>query len=196
MDIATLRRIEERDHPTIYTGLGNSQYMQARGIQGGVDMDWWETRIYEKGWKKAKVTYLPSQHFSARGITDRNKALWGGFALEVAGKSLYFAGDTGYGKFIMKIREHFPEGFDVGLLPIGAYKPKWFIAKIHTWPKEALQMQIDLNIKTGLAIHWGVFALADDGQDDPINDLTLLQKRDEYRHLDFRAGPSGTVWEL
>ena len=159
-------------------------------------MDWWEELEYTKGREKMEVIYLPAQHFSARGVLDRNKTLWGGFVVRIRGKSLYFAGDTGYGRFLEHISDRFPEGFDVGLLPIGAYKPKWFLTKIHTGPADALQMQIDLNIKTGIAIHWGVFPLADDGQDDPIRDLATAREIPRYASLDFRVEPSGGVWEI
>ena len=142
------------------------------------------------------MTYLPAQHFSARGVLDRNKTLWGGFLIQIKNKTLYFAGDTGYGKFVQHIADRFPDGFDVGLLPIGAYKPRWFMTKIHTGPSEALQMQIDLKIKTGIAIHWGVFPLADDGQDDPIRDLEKARHNPQFHDLDFRLGPSGTVWKI
>lgn len=196
MDIVTLRNLSKRDNPKIYTGLWNTAYIQSRGVPNSTDMDWWDSLQYNKNDTVVDITYLPAQHFSARGITDRNRALWWWFALKIKEKTLYFAWDTGYGSFLETIKSRFPHGFDVGLLPIGAYKPKWFIAKIHTWPKEALQIQKDLAIKTWLAIHWGVFALADDGQDDPINDLRRYQKQDGFRDLDFRAWPSGTVWEL
>jgi hypothetical protein len=58
--------------------------MKARGIQNGIDMDWWSEEVFayqspkdsNKDSKQARITYLPAQHFSARGLTDRNKTLW------------------------------------------------------------------------------------------------------------------------
>ena len=84
MDIASLEYFYKRDTPVIYTGLGNEAYLEKRGIKNVVDMDWWEekirTIIYDTGKKKketdVKIIYLPAQHFSARGLTDRNKTLW------------------------------------------------------------------------------------------------------------------------
>jgi hypothetical protein len=91
MDIPTLRRLEERDNPKIYTGLGNKKYLEKRGIKNVVEMDWWqienrnskletrnervpdESRVTNL---ESRITFLPAQHFSARGVTDRNRTLW------------------------------------------------------------------------------------------------------------------------
>jgi L-ascorbate metabolism protein UlaG (beta-lactamase superfamily) len=76
MDTKSLEFFYLRDTPIIYTGLGNEQYLEDRGIKNVVDMDWWEETTRETSHKDAKITYLPAQHFSARGLTDRNKTLW------------------------------------------------------------------------------------------------------------------------
>lgn len=94
------------------------------------------------------------------------------------------------------MHEHYPEGFDVGLIPIGAYKPRWFMADIHTNPEEALMIQKKLSIKTVIGIHWGTFPLADDRQDDPLIDLAIAQEKEEYKNFDFRVGPNGTEWKI
>jgi L-ascorbate metabolism protein UlaG (beta-lactamase superfamily) len=194
MEIPTLQKLHKRDNPIIYTGLGNVSYLAKYWVRNVVDMDWWDKNEFDK--RKIAITYVPAQHFSARGIYDRNKTLWGGFVLEVSWRSLYFAWDTGYGEFVEKIKERFPDGFDVWLLPIGAYKPRWFMADIHTNPEEALMMQRDLSIKTGLWIHWWTFPLADDCQDDPLIDLAIAQEKEEFKNIDFRVGVNGTEWKI
>ncbi len=70
------------------------------------------------------------------------------------------------------------------------------MADVHTNPEEALQMQKELQIKTGIGIHWGTFPLADDSQDDPLMDLAIAQEKDVYKNFDFRVGVNGTVWEI
>ena len=72
MDIVTLRKLSRRDHMPIYTGLGNKKYLEDRGVKNVIDMDWWDTEKIGE----SEITFIPSQHFSARGITDRNKTLW------------------------------------------------------------------------------------------------------------------------
>lgn len=194
MEVPTLKKLEDRDNPVIYTGLWNKRYLEKRDIKNVIDMDWWGEENFT--WKKsqATITYLPSQHFSARWVTDRNRTLWGGFRIEIAGKSLYFAWDTGYGDFVKKIREKFQDGFDFGLIPIGAYKPRWFMAPVHTDPFEGMQIQRELLVKKAVGIHHSTFDLADDNQDDPIDDLALAKKRPEYEWQIFEVWVAGTVW--
>ena len=66
-------------------------------------MDWWDSIVLGETKRKdedsqkqdirrfSKLTFVPSQHFSARGITDRNRTLWGGFAWEIGESTGYFA---------------------------------------------------------------------------------------------------------
>ena len=194
MDISTLRQLKAKDNPLIYTGLGNVRYLQDRKIENVIEMDWWQEIEHQKWEMNAKIIYLPAQHFSARGLTDRNKTLWWGFRMEVAGKSLYFAWDTGYGPFIDTIYEKYPEGFDIGLIPIGAYKPRWFMAPVHTDPFEGMKLQRELAIKKSLGIHYGTFDLADDNQDEPIEDLRKAKENEIYKNQIFEIGASGTSW--
>lgn len=192
----------------IYTGLGNKKYLNDRGIENVIEMDWWDSIVLGETKRKdedsqkqdirrfSKLTFVPSQHFSARGITDRNRTLWGGFAWEIGETTGYFAWDTGYGPFVDAIMGKFPNGFDVGLLPIGAYNPRWFMATMHTSPYEGMQMQKDLKIKKSIGIHYGTFPLAADLQDEPLEDLEIAKKNPVFAGQDFRVWESGTSWEL
>lgn len=195
MDISTLKQLAARDNPKIYTWLWNKDYLKKYNILNVIDMDWWKTEVIEPI-KDGIITFVPAQHFSARGITDRNKTLWGGFITSIWGRSLYFAWDTGYGSFIEEIKKKFASWLDIWLLPIGAYKPRWFMADIHTNPEEALMIQKDLGIKTAIGIHYGTFPLADDSQDDPLDDLKSAQQNPLYKDLDFQVGPNGTTWNI
>lgn len=211
MDISTLRELRKTQKAPIYTWLGNKSYLEKRWIDTVIEMDWWDIETRNSGlethpestsvtWtisdNNSRITFVPAQHFSARGITDRNKTLWWWFVVEHGEKSIYFAGDTWYGQYIEKIQEKYPHGINVWLLPMWAYKPRWFMAPIHTNPEEALKMQKDLKIQTGIGIHYGTFPLADDNQDDPIEDLEKAKTLPEYHSLDFRIGPNGTVWDM
>jgi L-ascorbate metabolism protein UlaG (beta-lactamase superfamily) len=209
MEISTLAKLEKRDNPTIYTGLGNRDYLAKRGIKNVVEMDWWDTLHHEVYWinnpktekgnlatPSSSITFLPAQHFSARGITDRNRTLWWAFAVEIWDQSIYFGGDSGYGReFIEKTKERFPQGFTVGLIPIGAYKPRWFMAPVHTDPFEGIEMQRDLGIKKAIGIHHSTFDLADDNQDDPVEDLMRAKEREEYKGQIFEVGPAWKIWQ-
>ncbi len=194
MDISTLKRFKTKDNPLIYTGLGNVQYLKDRHIENVIEMDWWQEIEHQKWEMTSKIIYLPAQHFSARGLTDRNKTLWWGFRIEVGWKSIYFAWDTGYGPFIDRIYEKYPDGFDIGLIPIGAYKPRWFMAPVHTDPFEGMWLQRELSIRKSLGIHYGTFDLADDNQDEPLEDLKKAKEDPRYKDQIFEIGPSGTSW--
>ena len=43
------------------------------------------------------VTLVPTRHWSARGLFDRNKALWASFVLETPAGKIYIVCDSGYG---------------------------------------------------------------------------------------------------
>jgi L-ascorbate metabolism protein UlaG (beta-lactamase superfamily) len=183
MDIATLRMLYARDAPVIVTTLGNKGYLEERGIKGVIETDWYETFDYFN--KQLVITTVPAQHFSARGIRDRNVTLWAGFVLDINKKKIYISGDTGYGPFIEKIQTLFPEGFDYGVLPIGAYTPRWFMKMMHTNPEEALQMMVDLKIKRAVGVHFGTFPLASDAQYDPVRDLQKALQQEKFKGLNF-----------
>lgn len=76
MDLPTLARLEARDNPIIYTGLGNKAYLREQGIMHVTDMDWWDNETYSARKETVKIYFVPAQHFSARGLKDRNKTLW------------------------------------------------------------------------------------------------------------------------
>jgi L-ascorbate metabolism protein UlaG (beta-lactamase superfamily) len=172
MDIDTLRKLKEASNPRIIVPLGNKAFLAKKGIEAD-ELDWWDARTLTNG---ASITLVPSQHFSARAMTDRNKTLWGGYVIGLPAGDVYFAGDTGYGPFVQKIHEKYPKGFRLGLLPIGAFKPEWFMGEVHVAPAEAVKMASDLSVQKAVGIHFGTFKLADDRQDEPVDTLGSVRK--------------------
>ena len=181
LDIINLPKIYARDKPLIITSLGVSQFLKQHGMDNAVDMDWWDEYEFKNGENTdgtsritregVKITCMPAQHFSGRGIQDRNATLWSGFMISSpTSGNVYFAGDTGYGAFFKQIGDKFGE-IRLALIPIGAYKPEWFMRPIHCSPSEAVQIHEDVKAEKSLAIHHSTFALADDGQREPIDEL-------------------------
>jgi len=166
LDIATLRTLQARHDPLIVTPLGNDtivhRHIPAARIKTG---DWGDVIEPAPG---MAVHIVPALHWSSRGISDRRMALWGGFVLRVAGKQVYFAGDTGYGTgaIFRDIRARYGAP-DLALLPIGAYEPRWFMAAQHTDPEDAVRIMTDLDARAAIGIHWGTFKLTDEPRDDP-----------------------------
>lgn len=171
MDISTLKNIQDKFKSVILVPLGNKEFLKKRGIEA-IELDWWGTFALQDG---ISVTLVPSQHFSARALSDRNTSLWGGYVIGTPSGDIYFAGDTGYGPFVDAIQKNYPKGFRLGLLPIGAFKPEWFMAEVHVSPAEAMDMMRKLSIETAMAIHFGTFKLADDKQDEPAETLAALK---------------------
>lgn len=173
MDIPTLRELNNKFHPRIYTGLKNKSYLNKHGIKNVHEMKWWQS---EKLTDKIILYFVPAQHFSARFLDDRNKTLWGGFYISAPSGKIFFAGDTGFGPHFKQIKEKLGKP-DVSLLPIGAYKPRWFMKPVHLNPDEAVQAHLILNSRNSIGIHFGTFQLADDRIDDPAKDLkkTLIK---------------------
>ena len=99
-----------------------------------------------------------------------------GWVVKGPSGSVYFAGDTGWGSHFRMIRERFP-GLRLALLPIGAYRPRWFMAAAHIDPEEALRAQEVLGASTAIAIHFGTFAQADDGEREPAELLRAALAR-------------------
>ncbi len=172
----TMRRLAERDQPAVVTGLGNAVLLSRMGIEEAIELDWWE-EVEVRG---ARVAFVPTKHFSGRGLTDRDATLWGGHVLELPSGRVYFGGDTGMGRHFVETRERYGAP-DVALLPIGAFRPTWFMSRVHVSPEEAVVASEQLEARVNVAIHHGTFALADDGQDEPGE---LLQAALEARGAD------------
>jgi L-ascorbate metabolism protein UlaG (beta-lactamase superfamily) len=135
------------------------------------------------------VIASPAQHFSARTPFDRNRALWSGFVIEVEGRRILFAGDTGYGGHFQQIRDRLGP-IDVALLPIGAYEPRWFMKDIHMDPWEAVQAHRDLEARKSIGMHFGTFRLTAEGIDEPVAALAHARREqqipdDHFTVLDF-----------
>lgn len=163
LDLPTLRRVWARDSALFLVPLGDRALLHGAGILNVEELDWWETRVV----RGVTVTFLPAKHWSARGIADRNRSLWGawGFA-GPDGTRVYHAGDTGYGPHFAETGARWGAP-DLALLPIGAYAPRWFMRDAHMDPEEAVQAFHDLGARKAVGMHFGTFQLTGEGRDEP-----------------------------
>ena len=180
MDLPTLRRLQTRWAPQVATGLGNARHLAKAGIRSAVEFDWWQSAELAG----ARVTYVPAQHFSSRGLHDRNRCLWGGFVVEARGAVVYFAGDSGYCPYFTEIARRFPR-IDLALLPIGAYEPRWFVRQHHMNPEEAVRAHRDLKPGRSIGMHFGTFQLTDEAIDAPVLALRQAQVQAGIAETDF-----------
>lgn len=187
MDLETLKRLQKKFSPKIIATLGNKDYLERKGIKNIIETDWYDNTKLNLTTNNVEINIktVPAQHFASRGLSDRNKTLWAGYVLEIKNLKIYFVGDTGFGPFVEKVKQLYPDGFDFALIPIGAYKPRYFMSSVHINPEEALLMMKFLQIKQALAIHFGTFPMALDKQYDPEQELEGLKKREEYQNLNL-----------
>ena len=172
-DLGTLRALHRRFRPRLVAPIGNGRLLRSAGIGPVEEIDWWQSASAAP----LSVTLTPAQHFSARNMFDRNRALWGGFLIEAGGRRILFAGDSGYGPHFREIAARLGP-IDLALLPIGAYEPRWFMKDIHMNPAEAVQAHRDLGARHSIAMHFGTFQLTPEGIDEPVRELaTALRER-------------------
>lgn len=187
-DIPTLKRLQRRDAPRILTGLGNAAPLRRHGLRDVVELDWWQAAPLPGG---VGARFTPARHFAARGLHDRARTLWGGFALETAaGGRLYFMGDSGWGAHFAEIGRRLGP-FDLALIPIGAYEPRWFMDVVHIDPEEAVRAFRDLRARRALAMHFGTFQLTREPIDEPERRLAAARAAMGIPESAFRAAGCG-----
>jgi L-ascorbate metabolism protein UlaG (beta-lactamase superfamily) len=162
LDLATLQRLAARRDCTFIVPAGVSRLLLAEKIGPVHELDWGQSRRVGD----CTIHCVPALHFSGRGIHDTNRTLWCGYVIQSGERTVYYAGDTAFGRHFEWTREQFGSP-DLALLPIGAYEPRWFMSPVHMGPEEAVRAHEILGAKISIAIHHGTFQLADDGIDTP-----------------------------
>ena len=179
LDEASVRALNAQPGgaPLFVVPLGIKPWLAERGITNVRELDWWQAHRLAG----VEVVLTPVQHWSGRSLTDRMATLWGGFAVFASELHLFYPGDTGYSKDFTSIRERFAErqkdgGFDIALIPLGAYEPRWFMTSQHINPTEAVQSHRDLRARASLGVHWGTFGLTDEPLDEPPQALAQARR--------------------
>lgn len=191
MDLATIQKLDKDHHPLFIVPLGNKVFLNRHGIHHVVELDWWQKIKV----KKATVTLLPAHHSSQRWLHDYNRTLWGSFGLQVYGKKIYFAGDTGYANHFKLIRNAWGKP-DFSFLPIGAYEPRSLLKPEHLNPEEAVKSHLDLGSEESMGIHWGTFQLSAEALDQPLKDLAAARKRHHISENKFFIKQEGKPFDI
>ncbi len=184
LDYPTIRELAKLGVPFV-TSLGVGAHLQAWGVrpQHIVELDWWES--YQMPGAELSVTAAPSQHFSGRGLKDRNATLWSSMAIRSLRHRVFFSGDTGLTTEYAVIRDRLGP-FDLVMLEVGAFHPAW--GHIHLGPENALEALDLLGGGTFLPVHWGTFSLAMHAWDQPAEVLLTMGPTRGARLLMPRLG--------
>jgi L-ascorbate metabolism protein UlaG (beta-lactamase superfamily) len=178
LDYPTIRALAKTRVPFV-TSLGVGAHLEYWGVQAEriAELDWWES--YSLPNTDVVLTAAPSQHFSGRGLKDRNATLWSSLAIRSSRHAVFFSGDTGLTTEYRSIRDRLGP-FDVVMLEIGAFYPAW--GDIHLGPDNALEAHAMLG-GLFMPVHWGTFSLAMHAWDQPAERLLELAPRTDAQLL-------------
>lgn len=182
LDRGTVVRLHERYGGDLrwITPLAYRAWFGDLGVENVTELDWWE----ETEAAGIRVTCAPAQHWTRRRLKEMNDRLWASFALRLPdGRGIYFGGDSGYFRGYREIGERLGP-FDVVMMPIGAYDPRWFMAPAHMNPEEAVRAYLELGGRGAfVAMHWGTFRLTDE---DPLEPPVRVRAAWDAAGLDPR----------
>jgi L-ascorbate metabolism protein UlaG (beta-lactamase superfamily) len=156
---------------TFYTTLGIKNILVTFGVESSkiVELDWWES----KEDKNLTFVATPAQHFSGRGLFDKNRTLWSSWVIKGENTNIYFGADSGYFEGFKQIGQKYGP-FDMTFLEAGAYNRLW--KSIHMMPEESVQAHIDLQGKIMFPVHNGTFKLSIHDWDEPYKRVLKAAK--------------------
>lgn len=178
----TMQALAKSNVP-IVTSLGVGAHLEAWGISHAriTELDWGDVATV----KGLKLTATPAQHFSGRGMRDRNTTSWASFVLETEHHRVFFSGDTGLTEEFRDVGQRFGR-FDLVMLEVGAFHEQW--GDIHLGPHNALKAWEMIGSGAFLPIHWGTFNLALHAWDEPAETLAALVAEQRVPMLTPRLG--------
>ncbi|MGD8192217.1 MBL fold metallo-hydrolase [Brevibacillus ginsengisoli] len=188
LNFSTLRKLP--GSPTYLVPAGLARLFSRKGLTKVQEYNWWE----QEERSEVTFTFVPAQHWVRRTLWDTNTSHWGGWVIEHQGKTIYYAGDSGYFRGFREIGERF--AIDIALLPIGAYEPEWFMSSQHMTPEEAIRLFGELRAKLFIPMHYGAFRLADDTPKEALDRLTAEWDRQRLADEQLRILRLGEVMKL
>ena len=195
LDLPLLKVLETKHRAPVITPLGNDKIIR-RAVPGAdiTITDWGDATAFRNG---VTIHTEPCHHWSARGTRDRRMALWAAFVIETPHGKIYHIGDTGFHDGInyrAAAAKH--GGFRLGILPIGAYEPRWFMKGQHQNPEEAVTGMRLAGIRHAVGHHWGTFQLTNEAIEDPLRALDLALEREGIEPDRFRPLRPGEAMEV
>lgn len=154
LDYASIQKLKSKTKK-YFVALGVKRHLVSWDVSAELitEFDWWDSTIFEG----IEITFTPTRHFSGRGLTDRMKCLWGGWAFKTEEENIWFSGDGGYGEHFKEVGRRLGP-FDFAFMECGQYNEDW--RPIHLFPDECVWAAIDAGAKKAMPVHWGGFALS------------------------------------
>ena len=177
--------------------LSVGKYLRKWGVESSkiVELDWWQsTSIGE-----VEFIATPTQHFSGRGILDRDETLWASWVVRSPESNVFFSGDSGYFSGFKTIGEKYGP-FDLAMIETGAYNELW--SEIHMLPEESIQAHFDVQGKVMMPVHNGTFDLALHDWDEPLERVyQLAEEKGAYvamptfgQHYQIHSKQTSSPW--
>ena len=173
LDLETVKRLAAlpSGSPLFLVPRGLAAWFRDQGVERVEELEWWQSRAAGP----MRYTLVPVQHWSKRTLWDTNETLWGGWVMQGGGLNLVHTGDLGLSRDVSDVGERLGP-FDLALVPIGAYAPRWFMKTMHVDVAEALQVRAGLRAARAIGMHWGTFeGLTDEPLDEPPAELARLR---------------------
>lgn len=171
LDYESIKKLRDKV-AHFYVPLGIARHLERWDVPAEkiTQMDWWnKIKISD-----VEITFVPSRHFSGRGLFDRGESLWGGFTFISPRMRVYWSGDSGYGPHFKEIGEKLGP-FDWAFVECGQYNKLWHA--IHMYPEESVQAAIDARADRAVPIHWGGFTLSLHTWKDPVERFSAEAKK-------------------
>jgi len=187
LDKATIQSIDHKVGLFV-TPLEVGEHLKGWGIAANkiIQLDWWQATFVNG----VELVATPSQHFSGRGLLDRNQTLWSSWVILGAKHRIFFSGDSGYFSGFKSIGERYGP-FDFTLVEAGAYNSLW--RDVHMMPDESVQAHIDLRGKFMVPIHNGTFDLSMHPWYEPLEHIYKLSSQ---KHLQLVTPSFGQLVDL
>ncbi len=191
LDVETVKSLVQHNTKRTIT------FLVPLGIKSWFDeLDIGDVQVVELDWSQSHtikdIQFIaePSQHWSKRTLFDSFERLWASWVIKAKNQRIFFAGDTGYADHFKQIGNKY-DGFDLALLPIGAYEPRWFMKSYHVNPDEAVKIHMDIKSRYSVAMHWGTFILTDESLDEPPLKLREALKKYQISKSEFEIYTHG-----